>query len=273
MRLQTALLMIGLTGVLALLGLSGPVRAQEPPGDPERGATLYAENCLVCHGPNGEGRVGATLSDVFVTIAPDEYLKEVIQRGRQGTFMPAWSQTYGGPLSEDDILDLVAYIESWGTTVEPPVPLPPRPSQTIPAVPEVSGDPNVGYAIFQTNCVACHGPDGRGRIGATLITAFAALNPGVFAVETISRGVEGSLMPPFGQDYGGPLTDQEIEDVAAYVLSIQRAAVPQGGEVVGRARAWPLVIAAIVLVALIFALGVVAQGRKPRTGQGDTGPA
>lgn len=265
MRIRTILGWAGLAGLIALaMALAGPVRAQG--GDPARGAELYAENCVVCHGPNGEGRAGATLSNVFATIAPDEFLATTISRGVQGTFMPAWSEANGGPLSEQDIRDIVAFIESWGTAVEPPVPAPRPPQVTIPPVPEVSGDPTEGYVIFQQNCVACHGQQGEGRIGANLSTVFVAISPDALVVETVSRGVEGSLMPPFARTNGGPLTEDEIENVAAYVLSLQREARPQPGEVTGRASAWPLALALGAIIVVIVALGVAVQ--RSRRGSG-----
>lgn len=243
-----------------LLALAGPAAAQEA-GDPEQGAELYAENCLVCHGPQGEGRAGASLNHVFGGIAPDAALTATISQGVQGTFMPAWHEDQGGPLNGEQIADIVAYIESWGTAVEPVAPAPRPPAETIPPVEEVDGDPNTGYVVFQQNCVACHGEGGEGRIGATLTTAFAAIEPGAVALDTISRGIEGSLMPPFAQEHGGPLTDDEINDVAAYVLSIQQDAAPPPPEVIGRGSALPLLLVALATVVLIVALGVAVQRR------------
>src|SRR5215472_8995354 len=34
------------------------------PGDPNRGATLYAQNCTVCHGASLEGGIGAVLNPI-----------------------------------------------------------------------------------------------------------------------------------------------------------------------------------------------------------------
>jgi mono/diheme cytochrome c family protein len=266
MRFPKGIMVAGLLALPVLMfGLAaGPARAQGVDGDPDNGAQLYADNCAVCHGPNGEGRSGAELNDVFVTIAPDVFLEEVISRGREGTFMPAWSEDYGGPLTASEIDDIVAYIESWGTTVEPPMPAPNPPPKEIPPVPQVDGDPNVGYTIYQQNCLACHGPEGEGRIGAELQESFASVEPGAFAITTISRGIEGSLMPAFAQEDGGPLTDQQINDVAAYVFSIQHPAGPgPAGEVVGRASGWPLAFALLAVLILLVALGLVLGGRPP----------
>jgi mono/diheme cytochrome c family protein len=265
MRLRTAwlapALLLGLAALVLLA--AGSVRAQEGgEGDPNRGVDLYYTYCYVCHGQNGEGRAGATLSDVFVTIAPDVFLTEVITKGREGTFMPAWSEASGGPLTEQDIADLVAYIESWGTTVEPPEPAPRRPAVEIPPAPEVDGDPNEGFSIFQRECAVCHGEDAHGQIGATLATSFPGNEPGAYVIETVKRGVGGSPMPAFA----GVLSDQEINHVAAYVLSIQREAAPPVGEIIGSGSAWPLVIVMAVIVVVIVALGASVMRREKRGG-------
>jgi mono/diheme cytochrome c family protein len=265
MRLRKIIFPAGVIGLLvAALAIAGPATAQDG-GDPETGAALYASNCLVCHGPNGEGRVGATLDQVFATIDTDTFLTEAISRGVQGSMMPAWSQNFGGPLTSSEVQDIVAYIESWGTAIEPPVPAPGPPPQAIPPVPEVDGDPEAGYTVYAQNCVACHGPEGEGRIGATLDRPFAAISPDAFIIQTISRGVEGSLMPPFAQANGGPLTEQQINDVAAYVFSLQRTAPAPSGERVGRGSALPLVFILVGILVVIVALGVSVQRRGGET--------
>lgn len=270
MRLRNVLLA---TGVGLILLLAGPVYAQDEGGDPERGAELWTQNCVVCHGSKGEGRVGATLSDVFVSVDADVALTQIISQGREGTYMPAWDQAYGGPLTAGEVQDIVAYIESWGTTYEPPEPAPPRPAVEIPPVPELSGDPNVGYTVYRQNCAVCHGEQGEGRIGATLKTTFAALDPGDFATSyaltTIQNGIFGSQMPAFAQERGGPLTAQEIDDVAAYLFSIQEAPPVQEGEQIGKGSAWPLLIVGLLSVLIVVALGIAMQrgeeGDSPRT--------
>jgi mono/diheme cytochrome c family protein len=82
-------------------------------GDPNRGAVLYDENCALCHGEQGEGRIGATLAKDWSGIRPDLGVRATIANGIPNSNMPAWSQASGGPLSEDQIDDLVAYILSW----------------------------------------------------------------------------------------------------------------------------------------------------------------
>ena len=100
-------------------------------GDPNQGAQLYTQNCVMCHGPQGEGRIGATLAKVWPGFRPDLEIKTVIQNGVTGSPMPAWSQAKGGPLSETEINNLVAYILTWENS---PVAHPSQPTQA-PAAP------------------------------------------------------------------------------------------------------------------------------------------
>jgi len=268
MRTAFATLCFGLLTLFAVLPSyaqdNNPTPGPTPVGDAARGAQLFATNCAVCHGSKGEGRVGATLNKVFVSMNATAELKEIITNGRSGTMMPTWGKEKGGPLSEQDIDDIVAYIESWGKTYEPPLPVPPLPPQNIPPVEEVTGDPNKGYTIFQQNCAGCHGEKGEGRIGATLDKSFPAIEPGAFAIDTIKRGISGTLMPAWAQENGGPLTDEDINNVAAYVLSLQHEPVARPGPVVEQASAWPLVIVGVGVVVVIFALGIAVSRREQK---------
>ncbi|HZD55418.1 MAG TPA: c-type cytochrome, partial [Anaerolineales bacterium] len=81
--------------MLAALGLSlvsiAPGSAQEDNQKQiEEGARLFAENCAVCHGPDGKGRIGATLAKDWPSIRPDLEIKTTISRGVAGSPMPAW---------------------------------------------------------------------------------------------------------------------------------------------------------------------------------------
>ena len=99
------------------------------------GAQLYAQNCMLCHGPVGEGIIGPPLNreefraegktPIQVATIQDT-LTKVIARGRPGfdhstwevrdgkihsfTRMPTWSVEDNGPLNQQQIRDLVTFL-------------------------------------------------------------------------------------------------------------------------------------------------------------------
>jgi cytochrome c oxidase cbb3-type subunit III len=84
-----------------------------PGADPARGAKIFADNCAVCHGPQGKGNreVGApNLTDQIWLYAPDKQtIMEGIWGGRGGV-MPAW----GGKLDPVTIKALTVYVHTFG---------------------------------------------------------------------------------------------------------------------------------------------------------------
>lgn len=200
------------------------VLAQESDGDDQLrlGAQVYAENCALCHGPNGEGRVGATLAKDWPSIRPDLVTRETIARGIEGTVMPAWSQEYGGPLTDDEIEAVVAFVLSWQTGGVPQITPPgdtPTPRAAVSPVPGIEGDPNQGGALYDENCAVCHGSGGEGRIGATLAKEWPSIRPDLTIRDTVVKGISGSVMPAWSQENGGPLTEENIDDLVAFILT------------------------------------------------------
>lgn len=90
------------------------------PGDPSKGATLYAQNCGTCHGASLEGGIGAVLNPIeklpgVPNSLDPSFLIDIITNGRtpqagdpKTTPMPA----KGGntKLTDQDVKDLAAYI-------------------------------------------------------------------------------------------------------------------------------------------------------------------
>jgi len=85
-----------------------------------RGAELFHNNCVSCHGLVGEGNIGPALNaDFFRTTdsTPDgearevyTYLFNTLSCGRSGAYMPLWSERFGGSMSETQIDYLVKLI-------------------------------------------------------------------------------------------------------------------------------------------------------------------
>ena len=76
--------------------------------------TLYARNCAGCHGRGGKGGAAIPLSDpVFLAIADDAAIRRTAAIGVPGTPMPAFAQSAGGMLTDEQIDAIVGGIRSW----------------------------------------------------------------------------------------------------------------------------------------------------------------
>lgn len=85
----------------------------------QRGAALYAQYCYQCHGTKGQGRAGPKLNNnPVVNNLADADLLRIISGGvydpaaLNNPLMPAWSDRYGGPLTDDDIQYLFDLVRS-----------------------------------------------------------------------------------------------------------------------------------------------------------------
>ena len=84
-----------------------------------QGAALYAQYCFQCHGITGQGGTGPRLNgNDAVNALSDTDLLRIIDAGIPNAsdptkfLMPAWSEQYGGPLSDPEIQYLFALIRS-----------------------------------------------------------------------------------------------------------------------------------------------------------------
>jgi len=190
--------------------------------------TLYAENCSVCHGLNGEG-IGATppLDNEALRTMPYEELYKTISRGRYQTAMPAWSIEDGGPLSDYQIDELTVLIQygDWMETGDRTVnlglaPLIPFTTEPDPALfAEIANLPDgatlqTAVQLFATNCVACHGADGLGTgIAPALNDPLVREKTADDITRVITFGNAGTLMA----GWNNALTPEEINALATLV--------------------------------------------------------
>jgi len=88
----------------------------------QRGAALFGQQCARCHGYQGQGIIGPRLNNSpALAKLKDDDIRRIISAGVPQSLdpntldklqMPAWSQAYGGPLTEDDISYLLSLIRS-----------------------------------------------------------------------------------------------------------------------------------------------------------------
>lgn len=119
----------------------------QPTGDQKAGATLFAQQCATCHGKDGTTPVG----DEEIVINAETYwgthddadiLKDIgIEPHSEKA---GFAQDYGGPLSWEEILDLTAFVRSWGPMSAPPVMPGPTYASTI-------------GPLLTERCGGCHG--------------------------------------------------------------------------------------------------------------------
>ena len=76
-----------------------------------------------------------------------------------------------------------------------------------------TGDAAAGKTVFSDNCAGCHGALGTGGNGGPDLTTIPSAKDKAKVVKQVTNG--GGGMPAFK----GQLTEQQIQDVSAYVTS------------------------------------------------------
>jgi len=252
MRRALLVLPLAAAGVTAALsfgaGAEGPeeARAQQPLE--ERGRTLYDTHCTSCHGVNGEGI--ADRGPPLLNEGPAA-VDFVLRTGRMPMADP-FMQANRGPVqfSDEDIRALVAYAGSFGD------------GAPVPEVDIENADVANGGNIYRLNCAACH----VASISGAAIGGGAAA-PSLME-STPTEIVEATLVGPGPMPVFGAFTDQDRNDLAAYIVALQEereadldevrdfGGVGPVGEGLG---AW--LLALLPLVALSRWIGSPHQGR------------
>jgi len=85
-----------------------------PPGDAQRGAVVYAQDCAQCHGNEGTGgKAGSVVDAAYLSLVSDQYLRSVIIAGRPELGMPGYQEyVTGKPMSAEEIADVVGWLSS-----------------------------------------------------------------------------------------------------------------------------------------------------------------
>lgn len=235
----------------------------------ETGALEFENRCRSCHGPQGKGSPlapalniaelfdGSRLQAAGYTGTVEDFVRGTIAAGRPvpsaGTSypqrMPTWGEEFGGPLREDQVNALVAFIMNWEdralaeAAAQPPLP----PGEAVGAditrvLPD--GDAENGKLLAEgtLGCSACHvlsnvgpawaagdGAVGMGERAAQRIgeggytgqatTAEQYLLESIVAPRShVVAGYDPALMPA---NFGERLTPQDASDLIAYMLTFR----------------------------------------------------
>ena len=171
------------------------------------GGRLFSTYCSICHGSDAKGAVGfPNLSDSNWRWGGEpDTIKTTILHGRMA-IMPAW----GSIIGDDGVKNVSAYVRS---------------SLAGLPLPEGSNaDLQAGQTIFNSNCMACHGPQGKGMpmMGAPDLTHPAGWIYGSSLAQlqqTIRYGRNGQM--PAQDAYLG---NDKVHLLAAYVFSLSQQA-------------------------------------------------
>jgi mono/diheme cytochrome c family protein len=170
----------------------------------EAGQALFRKNCTLCHGNNGEGDRGPALNDkTFLIMTSNDTLFSIISSGIPGTEMPAWNQAHGGPLTDQDVNQLVAFIRAWEPT-----------ATDIRAAPP-TGDVDRARDLFANVCAVCHGDQGVGTDRAPALNDPQKLSQfdDAWYRDTVAKGRPAKGMPTWGT----VLSPQQISDLIALI--------------------------------------------------------
>ncbi len=168
----------------------------------EIGQRLFLTYCASCHGSDAKGAKGfpnLTDNDWLYGGEPDQ-IKATLYEGRQGV-MPAW----GPQLGAEGVKDVVNFVRS------------------LSGLANDSVRAGRGKEIFAANCVACHGPEGKGSLALGMPVGAPNLTDKVWLygsseaalTETINKGRANQM--PAWKDF---LSEAKIHLLAAYVYGV-----------------------------------------------------
>jgi mono/diheme cytochrome c family protein len=229
--------------------------------DAASGAPIFLQNCSPCHGTQGQGISGLPLrNSMYIQTAGDQAVYQTIANGRPDTQMPAWLQVNGGPFTDVQILNVIAYLYTLqnvpaiiSATLAPPAPtetpLPagaPTASPVQPSNPggqgaalTLTGNGGRGKALFGQYCAACHGPEGvqgapNPGSGDGVVPVLNPIDPTLVYTDAKVFAKNIDLFVEHGSTPAGPsplllmpsfgdskmLNPQQVADLIAYIISL-----------------------------------------------------
>ncbi len=188
---------------------------------------LFARHCAGCHGADGNFGPAPPLNDpIFLAIVPDDELLNTISTGRQGTPMPAFAHSHGGPLTEAQVRVLAAGLKPRWKAKAPLKHQPPP--YHAPEEEKRPADANRGRQVFARACAACHGEQGEGdHAGALRSPEFLQLIDDRSLRRIVITGRPDLGMPDYatrdgrGDDFE-PLTSRDVSDLVALLAEWRR---------------------------------------------------
>jgi len=136
---------IALSLMLALIGATSLVQAQELKGDAAAGAKLNA-SCIGCHSiPGYQSSFPEVHKVPMISGQNAKYIIAALNAYKKGDRKHPTMRAVAGSLSEQDIANLAAYYATHGTAA------------VVPEAAAVQPSPEVAALLAKGACVSCHG--------------------------------------------------------------------------------------------------------------------
>lgn len=143
---------VTLIGASLLVALSWSAQAQTTKPDLERGATLYGQVCIACHGADGNSTMAVNPK---LAQQHPEYLIKQLQEFKSGKRANAVMMGFASQLSDQDMVDIAHWLAS---------------QKAAPGLATNAELVRLGERIYRGGladrripaCAGCHGPAGSG---------------------------------------------------------------------------------------------------------------
>jgi cytochrome c oxidase cbb3-type subunit 3 len=180
------------------------------------GAFTFGQYCALCHGADATGYVAdhapSLVSPTFLESVSDDQLARGIREGRPGTAMAGYARSRGGPLDDDSVAAIIAFLRDQGPA-----------HVRLPTAP-VLGDAAGGEVVWAASCQRCHGTHTeRGSAVHLGNASFLSGASDAFLRHAVVHGRPGTPMPAFD----GALGEPQIDDVVAMLRAWATPPAPE----------------------------------------------
>jgi mono/diheme cytochrome c family protein len=169
------------------------------------GAELFEVSCAECHGPAGSGAIAPAIGSAeFLASVDDEQIQQLTALGVPGSEMVAYSNDYGGPMTQSEIRSIATYLRSL--------------EEDAPSIPNwrapLMDSDYTPAELFSLACARCHGVDQMGiddvapDISSTSLTM---LEDDSWIIGRVAEGYKD--MPRFGT----VLSREQIAEIVVYL--------------------------------------------------------
>lgn len=206
----------------ALVAVLSPAAAQNL----VNGKELH-EICSGCHGKHAQGGKGGEYPRLAGQRA--DYIEQQLHafRTKKRLNIPMLPYTQPRELSDQDIVDVAAYLSSIPLTVKPPVFSSSQDARArrialdrVFVIERAEGDLTQGAGLYNAQCASCHAKNGKGRSEFPMLVG-QYTNYLKRQIEAFRRGDRPHDEDDAGKGALMALTETDIDNILAHLTAIQ----------------------------------------------------